>query len=172
LGKGLMNGFPSCGAVGGKKEIMDAASTGIPTKLPYTYIAGTLSGNALSMAACNYVVSTLRNTNLLAQSEATATDLTQKLNSLFTSQGSDFFAYNFGNILRVELTAPHGVNINSSEALNEVIRRRAILSDYALIVSSTGVLSRMGRDFVSCSHTLADNDLYVIAYEKLLNSLN
>lgn len=172
LGKGLMNGFPSCGAVGGKKDIMDAANTSIPTKFPFTFIAGTLSGNALSMAACYHVVSTLRHSNLLDKAQATAADLSQKLNQLFESAGSDFFAYNLGNILRVELTAPHAVPITSQEAMMEVVQRRKILSDYALIVSSAGALSRMGRDFVSCAHTLADNNIYVAAYEKLLNSFH
>jgi len=170
LGKGLMNGFPSCGAVGGKLEIMDAAFTTIPHKDPYTYVAGTLSGNALSVAACKHVVSTLASTNRLEIAEAMATDVVTKLNDLFSSYQSDFFAYNIGNILRVELTAPHAVPLTSQEALLEVVERRKILSSYAAIVASTGVLSRHGRDFVSCAHTVADNDRYVAGYEKLVQS--
>ena len=170
LGKGLMNGFPSCGAIGGRKELMDAANISIPYAHPYTYIAGTLSGNTLSMAACNYVVNRLATTNLLEQAEATASDLTTKLNALFHAYDSDFFAYYYGNILRVELTAPHAVPLTSAEALNEVVQRRKILSSYSAVVSSAGVLSRNGRDFVSCAQTIEDNDKYVLAYEKLLNS--
>lgn len=170
LGKGLMNGFPSCGAIGGKKEFMDAANISIPYAHPYTYIAGTLSGNTLSVAACNYVVNKLATSNLLEQAEATTEDLVAKLNQLFASYNSDFFAYNYGNILRVELTAPHAVPLTSAEALNEVVQRRKILTSYSAIVSSCGVLSRNGRDFVSCAHTIEDNNKYVMAYEKLLNS--
>jgi glutamate-1-semialdehyde 2,1-aminomutase len=122
------------------------------------------------MAACNYVVNRLATTNLLEQAEATTIDLTTKLNVLFKTCDSDFFAYNYGNILRVELTAPHAVPLTSAEALNEVVQRRKILSNYSAIVSSAGVLSRNGRDFVSCAQTIEDNDKYVLAYEKLLNS--
>lgn len=78
----MMNGFPSCGAVGGKKEIMDAASTGLPMKQPYTFIGGTLAGNTLSMAACHYVVSSLLDYNLLEKAASTADDVTRKLNDL------------------------------------------------------------------------------------------
>jgi glutamate-1-semialdehyde aminotransferase len=172
LGKGLMNGFPSCGAVGGKSEIMDAANVSIPYSAPYTYVAGTLSGNALSVAACKHVVSTLATTNRLEHAEAMAVDVVTKLNALFTSYQSDFFAYNIGNILRVELTAPHAVPLTSQEALMEVVSRRQILSSYSAIVASTGVLSRHGRDFVSCAHTVQDNDRYVAGYEKLLQSFS
>lgn len=171
LGKGLMNGFPSCGAVGGKKEIMDTASTGLPNGAPFTFVAGTLSGNALSMTACHHVVKHLRTTDSLAKANSVATDLSNKLNLLFERYSSPFFAYNYGNIMRVEMTAPHAVAINSMEALQEVIERRSILSNYSVIISNCGVLSRMGRDFVSCAHTIEDNDAYVNAYEELLNSI-
>lgn len=172
LGKGLMNGFPSCGAVGGKREYMDAANVSIPHSSPYTYVAGTLSGNALSVAACKHVVTTLATTNRLEIAEKMAEDVVSKLNTLFTSYQSDFFAYNIGNILRVELTAPHAVPLTSQEALMEVVSRRQILSSYSAIVASTGVLSRHGRDFVSCAHTEQDNDRYVAGYEKLLQSFS
>lgn len=172
LGKGMMNGFPSCGAVGGKKEIMDAASTGLPMKQPYTFIGGTLAGNTLSMAACHYVVSSLLDYNLLEKAASTADDVTRKLNDLFDSGDTGFFAYNFGNILRVEMTAPHAVEITSQEAMHEVVMRRKILSAYSVMISSAGVLSRMGRDFVSCAHSTADNDRYVAAYKKLIDALD
>ncbi len=172
LGKGLMNGFPSCGAVGGRKEIMDTAITGLPNGQPFTFVAGTLSGNALSMAACNYVVNHLRTSDALSQANVVATDLSNKLNALFESYDSSFFAYNIGNIMRVEMTAPHAVNIDSAESLHEVIQRRSILSQYAMIVANQGVLSRMGRDFVSCAHTIDDNDAYVKAYAVLMEALD
>jgi glutamate-1-semialdehyde 2,1-aminomutase len=171
LGKAMMNGFPSCGAVGGKKDLMDIVDVGVPMKQPYTFVSGTLSGNTLSMAACYHVVSTLRKTQKLALAESMTIKLVHKLNQLFTATDSDFFAYHFGSILRVEMTAPHAVAINSEQAIMDVLSRRKALSDYAMIVSSAGVLSRMGRDFVSAAHTEADLDQYVLAYEKLLHVL-
>lgn len=171
LGKGMMNGFPSCGAVAGKREIMDTASTGLPGSRPFSFVAGTLSGNALSMAACQYVVNHLRLSDSLEKANAMAIDLVNKLNAMFAEYGSSFFAYNYGNIIRVELTAPHAIKINSAEAMQTVLERRSILAQYSAITSSCGVLSRMGRDFVSCAHTNSDNDAYVNAYEVLLQSL-
>lgn len=171
LGKGLMNGFPACGAVAGKKEIMDTASTGLPTDRPFTFVAGTLSGNALSMAACKYVVNYLRTSDALDKANKTTADLIYKLNAMFDAYHTPYFAYNYGNIVRVELTAPHAISINSMEAMQEVLQRRSVLAQYSAITSSCGVLSRMGRDFVSCAHSVSDNDAYVNAYEVLVQSL-
>jgi glutamate-1-semialdehyde 2,1-aminomutase len=150
LGKALMSGYPSCGAVGGRAEIVDTASTGLPDEKPYAYVVGTLAGNALSAAAADYV---------------------DKLNGLFASRSAGFFAYNFGGIIRIEMTAPQAVPLTSPEKLQEVILRRRTLADYSLIVEERGVLSRMGRDMISCSHTIRDNDKAVQAYASLLEAL-
>ncbi len=45
LGKALMGGWPSCGAVGGSAEVMQTATVGvIPDGKPFAYFAGTLAG--------------------------------------------------------------------------------------------------------------------------------
>jgi hypothetical protein len=49
--------------------------------------------------------------------------------------------------------------------------RRKVLAEYSLIVHSRGVLTRMGRDMISCSHTLRDNDRAVEAFDVLLDAL-
>ena len=38
-----------------------------------------------------------------------AADYVSKLNDLFAQRGCGFFAYNFGGIIRIEMTAPHAV---------------------------------------------------------------
>ena len=60
-----MNGYPSCGAVGGKKDVIDTASTGLPGNGPYAYVAGTTSGNVLSAAACYYTFCELEKPGVL-----------------------------------------------------------------------------------------------------------
>jgi len=154
LGKGLMNGYPSCGAVGGRKDIIDTAHIGVPDERPTTYVGGTLSGNVLSAAA-----------------EATAADLVTRLNGLFEQRGTGYFAYHFGTVVRIELTAPHAVPIHDDRSIADVIERRDILSRYMIPVANAGVLSRMGRDMLTTAHTTADNDKVVMAYERLLDLL-
>lgn len=171
LGKALMSGYPSCGAVGGKAEIMETASTGLPDERPYAYVVGTLAGNTLSAAAAYYTFVELEKPGTVERVFAAAADYVDKLNALFASTTTGFFAYNYGGIIRIEMTAPHAVALTSAEKLQEVIYRRHILSDYSIIVMERGVLSRMGRDMISSSHTVRDNDKAVGAYEALVDAL-
>ncbi len=171
LGKALMSGYPSCGAVGGRADVMDTASTGLPDARPYAYVVGTLAGNALSAAAAYHTFVELERPGTIERMFAAAADYVDKLNGLFASRNAGFFAYNFGGIIRIEMTAPQAVPLTSPEKLQEVLLRRGILADYSLIVEERGVLSRMGRDMISCSHTLRDNDKAVQAYASLIDAL-
>jgi glutamate-1-semialdehyde 2,1-aminomutase len=171
LGKALMNGYPSCGAVGGRKEVVDTANTGLPDGNPSTYIGGTLSGNVLSTAACYFNLCEAQRPGVIDASIATAADLVRKLNDLFEQRGSDFFAYHIGSMVKTEMTASHAIPITGWESLVEIIDRRGLLPQYMVPVQNAGVLSRMGRDMVSCAHTASDNDKAVEAYDRLLDSL-
>ncbi|MBF9130152.1 aminotransferase class III-fold pyridoxal phosphate-dependent enzyme [Plantactinospora sp. S1510] len=170
LGKGLMNGYPSCGAVAGRREIIEAAGTGLPDGRPFTYIGGTMSGNVLSAAACYHTLGELTRPGVLDGAIAVTADLVVRLNALFSAGGVPFFAYHFGTILRIELTAPHALLVEA-ERLPEIIARRALLADYMIPVVNAGVLSRMGRDMLSCGHTRADSDRVVNAYGRLVELL-
>jgi glutamate-1-semialdehyde 2,1-aminomutase len=172
LGKALMNGYPSCGAVGGRKDIMDTANTGIPGDGPSAYIGGTLSGNVLSAAAAYFTLQELRQPGTMERALDAAADLVTRLNALFATRGADFFAYRFGSIVKIELTAPHAIPLDGPSAVREVLERRALLSTYMVPVQNAGVLSRMGRDMVSCAHTPEDNERAVAAYERLLDALD
>jgi glutamate-1-semialdehyde 2,1-aminomutase len=54
----------------------------------------------------------------------------------------------------------------------EILRRRDLLSRYMLPVQNSGVLSRMGRDMLSCAHTETDNDKVVAAYARFLDFIS
>ena len=172
LGKSLMNGYPGCGAVCGKEEIIGTASTGLPDNKPYAYIAGTLSGNTLSTAAAYYNILELEKPGVLQNSFDMASDYCDKMNALFESRNVPFFAYSFGSIIRVELTAPHAVKMTSEESMREILYRRSIIGEYAVAVHNAGVMSRMGRDMMSCAHTPEDNDRAVKAYSAMLDLLD
>jgi glutamate-1-semialdehyde aminotransferase len=172
LGKALMGGWPCCGAVCGKAEVMDTASVGvIPDGRPFAYIAGTLPGNTLSAAAAYYTILELEKPGVMERMLAAAGDYVDKLNSLFASRGCGFFAFNFGGIIRIEMTAPHGVPLTGPEVFPEILTRRALLDEYSLVVHGNGVLTRNGRDMVSCAHTTKDNDRAVMAFSALIDAL-
>ncbi|HTP58325.1 MAG TPA: aminotransferase class III-fold pyridoxal phosphate-dependent enzyme [Spirochaetia bacterium] len=173
LGKALMSGWPSCGAVCGRADVMETASAGvIPDGRPFAYLAGTLPGTVVSAAAAYYTFAELEKPGVMDALFAAAADYVDKLNALFKKRDCGFFAYNFGGIARIEMTAPHAVPITGPEALSEIMLRRGILEEYSMIVHAHGVLTRNGRDMVSASHTPADNDAAVKAFSALLDSLS
>lgn len=171
LGKALMNGYPGCGLVGGRKELIDTANTALPDERPSTYVGGTLSGNVLSATACCVTVRLLRRPGVLESVGNVASDLVGRLNDLFSTRDADFFAYHFGSIVRIELTAPHAVPLRDEQDVRTVIERRAVLAEYMVPVQNEGVMSRMGRDMITCAHTIEDNERTVAAYERLLDVL-
>ena len=172
LGKALMGGWPSCGAVCGSAEVMETATVGvIPDGRPFAYIAGTLPGNTLSAAAAYYTILELEKPGVLDRMFVVTSDLVDKLNGLFAAHGCGFFAYSFGGIVRIEMTAPHGVPLTGPEAFPEIISRRGLLEEYSAIVHAHGVFTRNGRDMVSCAHTTKDNDRAVKAFSALLDTL-
>lgn len=172
LGKALMSGWPSCGAVCGRADVMETASAGvIPDGRPFAYLAGTLPGTVLSAAAAYYTFVELEKPGVMEGLFAVSADYVDKLNALFAARACGFFAYNFGGIIRIEMTAPHAVPITGPDALQEIMLRRGILEEYSLIVHNNGVLTRNGRDMVSASHTPADNDRAVEAFTALLDCL-
>jgi glutamate-1-semialdehyde 2,1-aminomutase len=172
LGKALMGGWPSCGAVGGSAEVMETATVGVvPDGKPFAYIAGTLPGNTLSAAAAYYTILELEKPGVMERMFVAAVDLVDKLNGLFASRGCGFFSYNFGGIVRTEMTAPHGVPLTGPEVFPEVLFRRGLLDHYSAIVHAHGVLTRNGRDMVSCAHTTRDNDRAVAAFSALIDLL-
>jgi len=172
LGKALMSGWPSCGAVCGRADVMETASAGVISDgRPFAYLAGTLPGTVVSAAAAYYTFVELEKPGVMDKLFAAAADYVDKLNALFKKRDCGFFAYNFGGIVRIEMTAPHAVPITGPETLNEIMLRRGILEEYSMIVHANGVLTRNGRDMVSASHTPADNDAAVKAFSALLDAL-
>jgi glutamate-1-semialdehyde 2,1-aminomutase len=174
LGKGLMNGYPSCGAVAGRQDVMAVASVGPGvggSPRGWTFLGGTLSGNVLSATACHRTLVELTRPGLLDRAVALTARLAEDLNALFANAGAGFFAYAFGTILKIELTAPHAVPVDHPDRFAEVLRRRALLADYMVPVANAGVLSRMGRDMTCCAFTPTDAEMVVMAYERLLDAL-
>jgi glutamate-1-semialdehyde aminotransferase len=172
LGKALMSGWPGCGAVCGKAEIMETASTGvIPDGKSFAYIAGTLPGTTLSAAAAYYTIVELEKPGVMERMFMVATDYVDKLNAMFAARRCGFFAYNYGGIVRIEMTAPQWVGSGAPGAMEKILMRRGLLDDYSLVVHNQGVLTRSGRDMVSCSHTIRDNDRAVEAFSTLVDCL-
>ncbi|HTZ52529.1 MAG TPA: hypothetical protein VMF68_12760, partial [Spirochaetia bacterium] len=64
-----------------------------------------------------------------------------------------------------------GVPLTGPEVFPEIIGRRGLLEQYSAVVHAHGVLTRNGRDMVSCVHDTKDNDRAVAAFSALIDLL-
>lgn len=152
LGKVLTHGYPSSGALAGKREIMEILGGG--TDKPKPFLAGTMAGNALSAGATCHTLDLLVETGAIAKAIQTAEDLAAGMNDLFNSHGLPFFAYNTASLVHFETTAPLSVDIRNPENIPRALARKAAVDDLALVLLSRGVLTKYGaRAFTCLSHT-------------------
>jgi len=91
---------------------------------------------------------------------------------MFAAREMGYFAYNYASILHVETAAPTAFRIDAPGGLQEVMRRKDCLEKYALILRNQGILSILGRGFVSAAHSREDIAATVAAYEKVIDMLD
>jgi glutamate-1-semialdehyde-2,1-aminomutase len=172
LGKIIMGGYPSCGAVGGRAEIIDTFSGSGGTGARTAFVAGTLAANVLSTAACYFTILELEESGAIEKAARIADELVTGLNDMFAARGTDYFAYNYASILHVETAAPNAFRVDAPGGLEEVMRRKDSLEKYALALRNEGILSILGRGFVSAAHSQEDVTATVAAYENVSDLLD
>ena len=62
--------------------------------------------------------------------------------------------------------------IDAPGGLQEIIRRKDCLEKYALVLRNEGILSLLGKGFVSAAHTDEDIAATVAAYEKVIDLMD
>jgi glutamate-1-semialdehyde 2,1-aminomutase len=172
LGKIIMGGYPSCGAVAGKAEIMDTFSGSAGVGGRTAFVAGTLAASVLSAAACYFPMLELEESGAIEKAAEIADDLVARLNEMFAARRTDYFAYNYASILHVETAAPTAFRVDAPGGLQEVMRRKDCQEKYAFILRNEGILSILGRGFVSAAHSPEDIAGTVAAYENVIDMLD
>jgi glutamate-1-semialdehyde 2,1-aminomutase len=148
LGKIITHGYPSSGAVAGRKDVMSVCAGGLGEKI---YIGGTLAANPISMAACYHALKLMEQHDAVAKARAYADKLTKALNDLFaTRKDLGFFVYNFGPIMHYVTTAFLSVPLTSADALNQIIARKKAADDYQLVTMSRGLCTLAGTRMYTC----------------------
>jgi glutamate-1-semialdehyde-2,1-aminomutase len=172
LGKIIMGGYPSCGAVAGRADIIDTFSSARGVGGRTAFVAGTLAANVLSAAACYLTIVELEESGAIEKAAQMSDRLVAGLNAMFAARETDYFAYNYASILHIETAALMAYRIDAPGGLQEVMRRKDCLEKYALILRNEGILSLLGRGFVSAAHSDEDIAATVAAYEKVIDMLD
>ena len=147
LGKIVAHGYPSAGAVAGRKEIMDICGGAMGQK---PYLGGTLAANPISCAACYHAIRLMEETNAVVKATEYANLLVSELNGLFATRPDlPFFAYNFGPIIHYVTTGFFAVDITGPQAM-EVFRRKDIAEEYQMVAANRGLNSLAGTRMYTC----------------------
>lgn len=168
LGKIVAHGYPSAGAVAGKKEVLSVLSKGLGEKV---YIGGTLAANPISTAACYWALKLMEEHDAVGKSTAYADRLTAELNKLFeTRPDLPFFVYNFGPIMQYATTSFFSVPLTHPDALTQILTRRKAAEDYQMVITGQGVNCLAGTRMYSCmQHDDASLNKTIEAWEYLLS---
>ncbi len=148
LGKIIGHGYPSAGAVAGKKDVMKACCGGLGEKI---YIGGTLAANPITTAACYHALRLMEENDAVARATDYADRLTAAMNTLFaTREDLGFFVYNFGPIMHYVTTGFFSVDLKSPDAFKQIMTRKAVADSYQTATSSFGLCSLAGTRMYTC----------------------
>lgn len=148
LGKIVAHGYPSAGAIAGRKEVMDLVGAGLGVR---PYMGGTLAANPISCAACYHALRLIQEHDAVRKASEYADRLTAALNDLFaTREDLPFFVYNFGPIMQYVTWAFFSLDITSPEFFEQVIVRRKTSEDYQIVATNKGINTLAGTRMYSC----------------------
>jgi glutamate-1-semialdehyde 2,1-aminomutase len=171
LGKIITHGFPSAGAVGGKREIMECLAGLNPNK-PRPFVAGTMAGNAISTAATYWTLRYIEEQNAIPRSTAVADKLSKGLNDLFESMALPFFSYNIASIIHYETAGPLTVDIRREGGIPDALRRKKAVDDLATALLGEGIVTKYGaRAFACMAHTDEELQTTLRAFEKCVGMM-
>jgi glutamate-1-semialdehyde 2,1-aminomutase len=148
LGKIIGHGYPSAGAVAGRKDVMKVCHGGLGEKI---FIGGTLAANPITTAACYYALKLMVEHDAVKKAAAYADRLTAAMNKLFaTREDLGFFVYNFGPIMHYVTTGFFSVDIASPDALKNILTRKAVADNYQIVTAALGLCSLAGTRMYTC----------------------
>ena len=168
LGKIITHGYPSSGAVAGRKEIMKVCAGSLGEKV---FVGGTLAANPISMAACYHALKLMEEHDAIGKATAYANRLTKELNNLFATRPDlGFFVYNFGAIMHYMTTAFFSVDLKAQDALMQILTRKQVADDYQIITMAHGLCTLAGTRMYTCmQHDEAALEQTLQVWEYLLS---
>ena len=148
LGKIITHGYPSSGAVAGRKDVMSLCAGSLGQKV---FVGGTLAANPISAAACYYALRLMAEHDAVGRATAYADRLTKELNNLFATRPDlGFFVYNFGPIVHYMTTAFFSVDLDAADAFEQIMTRKQVADEYQVITMAHGLCTLAGTRMYTC----------------------
>ncbi len=148
LGKIITHGYPSSGAVAGRKDVMKVCAGSMGDKI---FVGGTLAANPISMAACYYALKYMEENDAVAKATAYGNKLTKALNDLYATRPDlGFFVYNFGAIMHYVTTAFFSIDLSDPNGIMEIFARKQVADDYQVVTMAHGLCTLAGTRMYTC----------------------
>jgi len=172
FGKLLTHGFPSSGAVGGRKDIMNNLTINVEPGGNKAFVGGTLRGNPLTAASTYWTLKLMTEHKAHEKAKNAAEDLVEKLNQLFESDGRPYFAHNIESIVHFETYSPLALDLSDLNNVEIIMKRAEGVDRIATVLLSQGIITKYGnRAFTCMQHTIEDNDKFIEAFENMLQMI-
>ncbi len=174
MGKIITHGYPACGAVGGKREIMSLCHPG-GSNGKSAYTGGTMSANPISTTAGYHSLKCIQKYDAITKASNYGDMITKKLNELFaTRKDLPFFAYNIRSIVHVETSCPSGTFLVAGSrgvSAEEQKARTKASEDIYIAMENEGVLmlGDCKRMYTCMAHNEDSMKKTLAAWEKVLS---
>ena len=159
LGKVLSGGYPAAGAVGGRKDLMDAVAAGVEAGKKRAYVGGTLSANPLSAVAGYYTIKEIDRTNACVKAGQAGDRITKGLQDINERLELPFVIYNHGSIVHIETAVPMFIKIKLGlgvfKAIKEIKKRKFAMEEMGMAFTAEGLITIAGSRLYT---SLADTD--------------
>ncbi|MBU2513525.1 aminotransferase class III-fold pyridoxal phosphate-dependent enzyme [bacterium] len=169
MGKLITHGFPSSGAIGARREIMDCLA-GISPGKPKPFVAGTMAGNSISTAATYWAIKLIEQENAIEKATNAAVKLRDGLNCLFRTLKLPFFSYNVASLVHFETSIPLAVDIRNPDLIMEALERKQAVDNFGVALLAEGIITKYGnRAFTCMAHTDKEIKKTLSAFETVLH---
>jgi glutamate-1-semialdehyde aminotransferase len=172
FGKIVSGGYPSAGAIGGRKDVMSAVAAGVNTSVKRAYAGGTLSANPLSCAAGYFAIEEIVAKEAAIKAGQNGDKLISGLNALIDKYDLPFVAWNTGSICHFEVAGMMYVDIKDPEAARKMKEKRHLVEEFGAALTALGVITLAGSRIYT---SMADNDETVKhtldAFEEIFNDI-
>ncbi|NVM02915.1 MAG: aminotransferase class III-fold pyridoxal phosphate-dependent enzyme [Candidatus Helarchaeota archaeon] len=172
FGKIITHGFPMCGGVGGREDVMihfAAGIEGVEKGKKRTYTGGTVTANPITCAACYHTIKAIAETNAIEKAAAAGDRLTKGLEELFEKYNLPFVAFNFKSVLHIETGAPLALRLSDPDIFTQINVRKKVMDEFQAALLTEGVFTLAGsRGYTTMAHTNEIIDQALEAYDRVL----
>ncbi len=158
FGKIIAGGYPSAGALGGRKDLIEYLAAGLESGKKRAYVGGTLAANPLSALAGYYTIKEIEQTNACEKAGKAADRLIKGLRDLIEKRDLPYIAYNQGAICHLETVGPMFIKLNYLKILSvlkEIKARKHAMEEMGAAYMAEGIVTLAGSRMYT---SMADTD--------------